>query len=106
MKGNMAGRIAALLEEKKMTQKDLALAAQITESAVSHYLNGDRIPRGINLIKIAKALETTTDYLLEQESDFNQENDLKIAKTLIARNAPNMTKSEKMELLSIIMGDD
>lgn len=106
MKGNMAGRIAALLEEKKMTQKDLALAAQITESAVSHYLNGDRIPRGVNLIKIAKALETTTDYLLEQESDFNQENDLKIAKTLIARNAPNMTKSEKMELLSIIMGDD
>ncbi len=106
MKGNMAGRIAALLEEKKMTQKDLALTAQITESAVSHYLNGDRIPRGVNLMKIAKALETTTDYLLEQEGDFDQENDLKIAKTLIARNAPNMTKSEKMELLSIIMGDD
>lgn len=106
MPRNMSNRIVELLEVKKMTQKDLATIAGITESAVSHYVKGDRVPRGVNLVKIAKALETTTDFLLEQDVDFDTENDLKIAKTLIARNAPKLTKSEKMELVSMLMGDD
>ena len=97
--------IVELLNAQGMTQKDLAVEANITESAISHYIKGDRVPRGVNLIKIAKALGTTTDNLLEQE-EFDRENDLKIVKTLIARNAEAMTKEEKMELVGILIGGE
>ena len=70
-----------------MTQKELAQATNITESAISHYLKGDRTPRGVNLIKIAEALGTTTDYLLEHDSLQDSANDMEVVKTLIARNA-------------------
>ena len=33
----MADRITKLLHERNMTQKELALSANITESTVSHY---------------------------------------------------------------------
>jgi len=106
MGGRMAERITELLYEKNMTQKELALAANVTESTVSHYIKGDRVPRGVNLVKIAKALETTTDYLLEQDRGYNRESDIKLAKTIIARNAQELTKNEKIELVSLLMGDD
>ena len=86
MGGRMADRITKLLHERNMTQKELALAANITESTVSHYIKGDRVPRGVNLVKVAKALETTADYLLEQDSGYSRESDLKLAKTIIAYN--------------------
>lgn len=94
MAKDMAERISDLLCSQDMTQKDLALAANITESAVSHYLKGDRVPRGANLIKVSKALGVTTDYLLGQDDAHGKDDDLKIVKTLIARNASQMTKEE------------
>lgn len=104
MEKNITNRILALLSRHDMSQKELALAAGITESAISHYIKGDRIPRGVNLMKIAKALDTTTDYLLGND-DTERENDLKVARSLIARNAAQMTKEEKMELVSILLSD-
>lgn len=103
---SITNRIAELLYEKGMTQKELAHTAGITESAVSHYIKGDRIPRGVNLIKIAEALNTTTDYLLEYNGETSMECDMKVVKTLIARNASKMTKEEKMELVSIMLSED
>ena len=35
-----------------------------------------------------------------------RESDLKLAKTIIARNANELSKNEKMEFLSLLMGDD
>ncbi len=105
MARGVTNRISELLSERKMTQKELAKKAQMTESSVSHYIKGDRVPRGVNLIKIARALETTTDDLLGQEDVFDKDSDLKIAKTLIARNAAAMTYEEKMELFGILISD-
>ncbi|MBQ2745251.1 MAG: helix-turn-helix transcriptional regulator [Lachnospiraceae bacterium] len=106
MAGSVASRITEQLFIKKMTQKELAHKAEITESAVSHYVKGDRIPRGVNLIKIANALDVTTDYLLDQNGESNKKSDFKVVKTLIARNAAHMTKEEKVELMSILIGDE
>lgn len=104
MERSMANRITELLSTKNMTQKELAQASGITESAISHYIKGDRIPRGVNLIKIAEALDTTVDYLLKQEEN-DKDTDMKVVKTLIARNAEKMTKAEKMELFSILIDE-
>ena len=104
MAREVANKIMEQLSLRKMTQKELAQATNITESDISNSIKGDRTPRGVNLIKIAKALGTTTDYLLEQESSQNSESDMQVVKTLIARNAEKMTKDQKLELVGILLG--
>ena len=50
MAREVANKIMEQLSLRKMTQKELAQATNITESAISHYIKGDRTPRGVNLI--------------------------------------------------------
>lgn len=106
MARNINCRISQLLLEKEMTQKELAQIAGITESAVSHYISGDRVPRGVTLMKIANALGTTTDDLLIADKKVSKSEDLELVKTLIARNAENMSNKEKKELIEIIFGEE
>lgn len=106
MYGRINKKIEELLEKNKMSQKQLANITGLTESAISHYVKGDRVPRGNNLNKIAKALGVTVDYLLNDNKEVNKEEDMILVKSLIARNASNMTNEEKMELLKILMDND
>lgn len=99
---SIASKIKELLFEQKMSQKELANITGMTESSISHYVKGDRVPRGTNLLRIAKALGTTTDYLLNENEKKDKEIDLKIIKKLIARNVETMTKEEKLELICIL----
>ena len=96
-------RIKEMLKEKNISQKELAEMTGITESAISRYVKCERVPRGTNLIKIAKALETTADELLIGDREMDKESDLKFAKSLIARNASDMTLEEKMEFVKLLM---
>ena len=56
MMRNMACQITDLLSQKKMTQKELALKTGITESSISHYVKGNREPRGANLTKNSRSV--------------------------------------------------
>jgi transcriptional regulator with XRE-family HTH domain len=96
-------RIKQILKEKNISQKQLSEITGITESAISRYIKGDRVPRGANLVKISKALETTTDDLLKDDCEMDKNSDLIYAKSLIARNASQMTKEEKMEFIALLM---
>ena len=101
----MKERIERLLELRNMRQIDLAKKANLTESAVSHYIKGDRTPRIAALGRIADALGTTTDYLLYgNEPDSQKEIDQ--ATRLIARNTSKMTKEEKLKIINYLMSDD
>ena len=101
----MGTRLKELLEKKKISQKELAEMVGCSEAAVSHYIKGDRIPRSSVLTKIALALDTTSDYLMEGiPTDVTEE--LDYAKKLIARNVNQMTKAEKRDIINILMGDD
>ena len=60
-------RIKTLLKEEKMTQKQLAELSGVTESALSHYIKGDRIPSGVVSENVAYALSTTVNYILGKE---------------------------------------
>ena len=104
MERNMASRIAELLAQQKLTQKELSQKSGITEAAISRYIKGDRVPRGVNLAKIADALGTSTDYLLGQDTFDGDEK--KLVKTLIARNASKMTQDERIELVRILFSSD
>ena len=102
---NISEIIKDCLYSQKLTQKDLANLTGLSEATISHYIKGDRVPRGVNLVKISKVLNVSIDVLTSNELDKNKENDLIYAKTLIARNASKMTKKEKIELLSLLMTD-
>ena len=98
-------RLAVLLKQNGLTQKELAIEAGVTEAAMSHYLKGDRHPRASVLARIAGALDTTTDYLITGNEDAPLD-EIKQATCLIARNADQMTKQQKMEIIDILMSDD
>lgn len=102
MASKIGNKISELLTERGISQKELSIKANITESAVSHYIKGDRVPRGVNLAKIATALDTTTDYLLGVGETPDKDEDIALAKTLIARNAGDLTESERLELISLL----
>ena len=102
MANKIGKRISELLTERGISQKDLSIKANITESSVSHYVNGDRIPRGVTLAKIATALDTTTDYLLGVGETTDKDEDIALAKTLIARNAGDLSETERLELISLL----
>ena len=57
-------RIVALMNSKGLSQKELAEKIDVTESAMSYYVKGVRTPRSDVLIRMARELGTTTDYLL------------------------------------------
>lgn len=99
-------RIKEMLKEKGISQKELSDKTGITQSAISHYVNGDRVPRGMNLVKIADALGTTTDDLLSGDREMDKEKDLVYAKALIARNASEMTLDEKLEFVKLLLREE
>ena len=92
-------KIVELLKQNNMTQKELSEATGITESAISRYVKGDRLPRGVNLIKLAQALKTTPESIIGEET-----NDIETIKALIARNAGNLTDNEKIEIITLLTG--
>lgn len=98
-------RLAQLLSQRKMKQKDLAVKAGVTEAAMSHYLKGDRVPRASVLTRIANALGTTTDYLMGGE-EIDSGEELKCVKRLIARNVHQMSKADKMAIIDMLMSED
>ncbi|MCK9479820.1 MAG: helix-turn-helix domain-containing protein [Firmicutes bacterium] len=67
-------RISLLLSQKKLSQKELALKARVTESAISYYVKGERVPRGEVLSRIANALNCSTDYLLGNTKELSTSN--------------------------------
>lgn len=96
-------RIAGLLMEQDKTQRELAKQVGTTEASISRYKKGDRVPNGLILANIAKALHTTTDYLLGNEKDSNDpELEYNYTQRAIARNANWWSKKQKLDLVNAI----
>jgi len=53
-----------LLKVRGMTQKELAREIGATDASMSRYCQGQRIPKATTVGKMAKALNTTTDYII------------------------------------------
>ncbi len=98
MTSPIGARLAALLKEHEMSQKQLAQATGLTPAAVSRYVSGAREPRAITIAAMAKALgvEVTdiTGTPTEQETDD--------AIRLIARNAHALTEAQRAELIAAL----
>ena len=92
-------RIAVLLKNEGLSQKELAQLVGITESALSRYIKGERQPKLEVIANLATALNTTSDYLIsgnEEETSFNN------LSRLIARGIKTLTQEEKMKLMRLL----
>ena len=96
-------KIQELLYVRGMTRRELAEASGLTEAAISRYITGDRNPKSISLSAIAKALDVTSDELLGNEN--NTEDEIDEAVRLVARNAGNVTPAQKRYLINALIGD-
>ena len=98
MAGTFGERLSELIRIRDYSQKELAKRAGVTEAAMSHYVKGDRYPRASVLARIADALGTTSDYLMNGTAT-NAKEEVNQAKRLIARNVSQMSREEKMKLI-------
>lgn len=78
-------RLSLLIDYLGISQRELAQRSGLTESAMCHYIKGDRIPHADALVKIAKATGVRTDWLLGLGSDN--------ALIWISKEVPHATKS-------------
>lgn len=108
MTQNIIGeRIARLLIEQGKTQRELAEQIGTTNASISRYIKGDRVPKGPILANIAKALHTTTDYLLGNEKDSNDpELEYNYTQRVIARNSNRWSKKQKLDLVNALFEND
>ena len=63
------------------SSKDLANAAGLSESIVSRYKNGTRVPNSTNLKKISKAFEMLSDNKYKMNDIYRKRMTLKITNT-------------------------
>ena len=96
----MGERIAILLREKNISQKDLAMMIGVTESALTRYIKNEREPKIEVLANLATALDTTVDYLttgVKLETDFDE------IYRLVARGSYTLTEIQKMKIIEAVM---
>lgn len=66
-------RLKLLLDNLGISQREFALMIDSTDSAVSRYLNGERIPTTLTLIQIANATGVSPNWILGFGSDDEME---------------------------------
>lgn len=92
-------RLAALLSERGMSQKQLAKATNLTPAAVSRYVSGAREPRAVTVAAMAKALGVEPSDITGDEATRETDEAIK----LIARNAHSLTDEQKAELIAALV---
>ena len=93
-------RLANLLNESGISQRELAKEINIDEAALSKYVSGVRKPRMDILVNIARVLSVSVEYLATGN---NRNEDFNTVKNLVCRNISTMSDSQKLELVEIIL---
>ena len=96
-------KVKQLMQEQNINQKQLSQLSGITEASVSRYLKNERTARIDIVVNFAKALNVTTEYLLNEDDETELEPYTEIA-TAIARNGGELTAEEKNKLIALILG--
>ncbi|MDB0439811.1 helix-turn-helix domain-containing protein [Clostridioides difficile] len=75
---SLGDRISKLRKELDINQKELATKVGITEASLSRYENNLREPKSEIIVRLAKSLNTSTDYLLgiNENTKINREDKL------------------------------
>ena len=60
-------RIKKCLEDKGMSQRELAKKCRVTEASIARYIENARVPKAPILVAIAEALDVSPEYLMGGE---------------------------------------
>lgn len=91
-------KLAALLKERGMNQKELAEAACLTSAAVSRYVNGEREPRAHTVVALADVLGVKTSDIIGT----SDEQEMDTAIRFIVRNVDKLTDAQRAELITAL----
>ena len=97
-------KVKQLMNNQGINQKKLSQLSGITEASISRYVKGERTARLDIIINFAKALNVTTEYLLNDDEETDLKPYQEIA-TAIARNGNALTAEEKNQLIALILGN-
>ena len=100
MEEKLHHRVKALMKEQRMTQRELARRSGLTEASVCKYLSGSRTPQAEAVVLLAKALGTTSDYLLGIKRD--EESIYRDLEKQILENKESLTSEERMRLIMLL----
>lgn len=96
-------KIKKLMKDQNLNQKQLAEKAHVTEASMSKYLSGNRNPRTDVIVKIAKALNTSVNYLLD--NDPSPDNPYTYVSTALARCKEKLSDEDKKKLIKFLLED-
>lgn len=91
-------KLAALLKERGMSQKELAEAASLTPASVSRYVNGEREPRALTVAALAEILGVKPSDIIGT----TDEQEMNTAIRLLVRNAGKLTEAQRAELIGAL----
>lgn len=91
-------KLAALLRERGMSQKELAEAASLTPASVSRYVNGEREPRALTVAALAEILGVKPSDIIGT----TDEQEMNTAIRLLVRNAGKLTEAQRAELIGAL----
>ena len=100
MEEKLHHRVKALMKEQRMTQRELARRSGLTEASVCKYLSGSRTPQAEAVVLLAKALGTTSDYLLGIKRD--EGSIYRDLEKQILENNENLSPEERMSLIMLL----
>ncbi len=98
-------RIKELMQEKKLSQKELSRLSGVSEPSLCRYLRGDIKPRMDIVQNLAKALGVPAIYLIG-ESEYVPQDAVAEIKKIVARNRNIFTKQDKSNIIAILYGED
>lgn len=102
MTSGFGQKIAALLDERGLTQASFAKKAGFSQASVSLYIHGKRHPNIESLRAMAVALDVPPSYLIF-DGDITQE-ELGYAVEMIVENADRLTSDQLRDLAHVLEG--
>lgn len=91
-------KLAALLRERGMSQKELAEAACLTPAAVSRCVNGKREPNAQTVAALADVLEVKPSDIIRT----SDEQEMDMAVRFIVQNIDKLTEAQRAELIAAL----
>ena len=76
-------KIIKLRKAKGLSQEELAEQLNVSRQAISRWENGSALPDAQNVLQISKLFNVTTDYLLND--DYESDNDIPLVQTATQR---------------------
>lgn len=95
---NIGRRILDRLAVIDKSQAELAKEVGVGESTLSRYIAGSRTPSCSVVVRVARALQVTTDYLLMGEAETDFETEYLRVLSWIRKNAGKLSAEQRFAL--------